>query len=163
MLLAVFCFPPGIRQRLDIKGLSGQPELASACDTSSLVITLLLAALGVGGRKMPCAPTKAKVSFQMQRYHPGLICPPSSAYSETREGAQGAAPRTGPQAPGAQPGGSGRPQLSAGLPRSCAAPEPIHHRGPSAGSFPASRPPSRPEPGLDAPLPHSPRYLSTSG
>ena len=78
--------------------------MASACDTSSLVITLLLAALGVGDRKMPCAPTKAKASFQMQRCHPWLISPPTSAYTETREGARGLLPGPGPQAPGALAG-----------------------------------------------------------
>lgn len=151
MLLAVFCFPPGIRQKLDIKGLLGQPELASACDTSSLVIILLLAALGVGGRKMPCVPTKAKVSFQMQRYHPWLISPPASAYSETREGVQGAAPRTGSPGPGgtSQVGGADRVGPAAhSCRRGCpAAARPWSRPGPSITGAPwpaAFRPAGRP-------------------
>lgn len=137
------CFPPGIRQRLDIKGLLGQPELASACDTSSLVITLLLAALSVADRKMLCAPTEAKASFQMQRCHPWLISPPISAYTETREGA-GAAPRTGSPGPRALagwavPAGWVRPPpASAGCPwlRGPGAGPAHPSQGPSACSFP---------------------------
>lgn len=161
MLLAVFCFPPGIRQRLDIKGLLGQPELASACDTSSLVITLLLAALSVADRKMLCAPTEAKASFQMQRCHPWLISPPISAYTETREGAQGAAPRTGSPGPrgAGRVGSAGRVGPAAhSCRRGCpAAARPWSRPGPSITRAPrpaAFRPAGRPRgpgPGLDVP------------
>lgn len=78
-----------------------------------------------------------------------------------REGAQGLLPGPGPQAPGAlaggqcRPGGSRHPQLSAGLPRSCAAleprPGPSITRAPRPAAFRPAGPPSRPRAGSRRP------------
>lgn len=97
----------------------------------------------------------------MQRCHPWLISPPISAYTETREGAQGAAPRTGSPGPrgAGRVGSAGRVGPAAhSCRRGCpAAARPWSRPGPSITRAPrpaAFRPAGRPRgpgPGLDVP------------
>lgn len=128
-----------------------------------LVITPALGSPQCCGQKMLCAP-EAKHLFRC-RDAIWLISPPHLGLHRDKGGRpRGLLPGPGPQAPGAlaggqcRPGGSGRPQLSAGH-NTAARPErpgPSITRALGLHSFPAGPDASRPRAGsLGDPLPHS--------